>query len=120
LIIPELWDCPNGGLYSNSTNQVDQVWRTYSPDGKVLASGSMDGIIASGIPTRAESFQTLTGHTGQVSIDCFSPDGQFLLNGFVDGTCEPLDVKTGGATKPIRFIKASYGRWLFIGWTELF
>lgn len=75
------------------TNWVYSV--AFSPDGKQLASGSVDATVkvwdlANGRPTL-----TLKGHTDRVWSVAFSPDGKRLASGSVDALVKIWDVATG-------------------------
>jgi len=67
----------------------------FSPDGKMLASGSEDDtIILWDIATREPLGPPLTGHTALVHSVAFSPDGQTLASGSWDNTVILWDVVT--------------------------
>ncbi|MBD2665932.1 WD-40 repeat protein [Richelia sinica FACHB-800] len=62
------------------------VWDvTFSPDGQLLASVSLDRTIKLW-SAQGSLQQTLTGHTDAVTSICFSPDGQTLVSTGLDKT----------------------------------
>ena len=66
------------------TGLVDSV--AFSPDGKLLASGSGDKTVRLWDAKTGEPIQTLTGHTEEVTSVVFSPDGSLLASGSKDMT----------------------------------
>lgn len=59
----------------------DVVSLAISPNGKVLASGSVDTTIRLWDPATRQSVATLEGHGGEVSALAFSPDSTMLASG---------------------------------------
>jgi len=59
----------------------------FSPDGRLLASGSWGGtIIRLWDVASGQLVRTLEGHTSRVHSVAFAPDGHLLASGSGDGT----------------------------------
>jgi WD40 repeat protein len=67
----------------------------FSPDGALLASGSLDGDVKLWQVSDGEELRTLTGHAGPVWSVAFSPDGALLASGHSDGTIRLWQVSDG-------------------------
>ena len=67
----------------------------FSPDGRTVASGSMDYSVRLWDAATGRVLRTLTGHTGIVTSVAFSPDGKTLASGSWDRTFRLWDVATG-------------------------
>ncbi len=85
------------------TNWVNSV--AFSPDGKMLASGSNDDTIILWDVSQPEApkqiGQPLKGHTSWVESIAFSPDGKMLASGSNDDTIILWDVSQPEAPKQI-------------------
>ena len=86
----------------------------FSPGGKLLASGGMDGTVRIGEATWASIPAVLRGHEREVSSVAFSPDGKLLaVAGY--STIRVVDAGTGkvlvalktGHHTPIRDLRIS-------------
>jgi WD40 repeat protein len=76
------------------TGHTDTVFSVaFSPDGKILASGSWDDTIRLwDVNTGRPIGQPLTGHTSSVESVAFSPDGKTLASGSGDHTIRLWDI----------------------------
>jgi WD40 repeat protein len=72
-----------------------------SPDGRIIASGSVDNKIILWDVARGTRIQTFAGHTADVSSVAFSPDGRTLASGSFDDTIILWDVASGTAIQTL-------------------
>jgi WD40 repeat protein len=68
----------------------------FSPDGRLLASGSSRKTVWLWDPASGEHRRTLAGHAGTVNGVAFSPDGRLLASGSDDKTVRLWDLTPGG------------------------
>ncbi|MDP6451027.1 MAG: hypothetical protein QF773_09430, partial [Lentisphaeria bacterium] len=67
--------------HAGSVNSV-----AFSPDGRLIASGSWDETIKVWDSASGREVMTLTGHSHWVNSVAFSPDGKRLVSGSYDAT----------------------------------
>lgn len=81
-----LWNlCRGSELASLTGHEWIVTCAAFSPDGKSLVTGSMDGTVRVWDPARQRSVQTLAMSTGAVMTVAFTPDGSELMMGGVAG-----------------------------------
>ena len=82
----------------------------FTPDGKILASGSHDSNIKLWNIETGECLQTLTGHTSGIQSLAFNQDGTTVVSGSNDKTVRLWNIQTGeclilqGHTNNITFV----------------
>ncbi|MEG3863978.1 PDZ domain-containing protein [Microcoleus sp. herbarium12] len=80
----KLWS-GDGRLLKTLTGHKDTVWDvSFSPNGKMLASASLDKTVKLW-SIDGKELRTLNGHSDEVNAVTFSPDGQMLASAGKDG-----------------------------------
>lgn len=104
-----LWSSP---FTSNHIGPVTSV--AFSPDGRQLASGSVDGSIKLWDTASGKELKRLEGHTKTVNSVAFSPDGSRIASGSADHTIRLWNVAGGqeircleGHTDPVTSVAFS-------------
>jgi WD40 repeat protein/DNA-binding SARP family transcriptional activator len=93
-----LWDIERGQVIDvlrGHTREIQNL--AFSPDGRMLASGSHDGKILLwdvGIPERSRMLGSLQGHSKTVSALVFHPNSAILASGSADCTIRLWDCST--------------------------
>jgi len=78
-------------------NSVD-----FSPDGKIIVSGSKDGTVKLWDTTIGKHLKTLREHVWDVNSVCFSLDGRIIASGSAYGTLRLWNATTGKHLKKLR------------------
>jgi RNA polymerase sigma factor (sigma-70 family) len=126
-----LWKAASGNLLwqvRGHTSDICERALAFSPDGKLLATGSADKTIKLWDATTGKCKRTLEGHESGVFSLAFSPDGKLLASGGLDGTVRLWDLESA----ELKFLESGYirglkvvvafspdGRWLAAGGTIL-
>ena len=76
--------------HANTVNGV-----AFSPDGRLLATASVDKTARVWDPATGRHLRSLAGHTGTVLWVAFSPDGRLLATASFDNTARVWDPATG-------------------------
>ena len=92
-------DVPLVCTLEGHANAVSSV--AFSPDGKLLASGSYEEIKLWDVAT-GQCIRTLKGHILMVYSVSFSPDGRLLASGAWDKTVKLWDVATGECIRTLK------------------
>ncbi|KAK4451027.1 hypothetical protein QBC34DRAFT_61486 [Podospora aff. communis PSN243] len=74
----------------------------FSPDSKLVASGSYDSTVKIWDAATGECTQTLEGHSGPVNSVAFSPDSKLVASGSRDKTVKIWDAATGECTQTLK------------------
>jgi WD40 repeat protein len=92
-------DRPELVLQTGHAMRVDGL--AFSPDAKLVASGSKDNTVRLWDAERALELRKLAGHAAWVKAVAFSPDGRWLASGSVDGVVKLWEVATGRELRTI-------------------
>ncbi|MDZ8026650.1 MAG: NB-ARC domain-containing protein [Nostoc sp. DedQUE11] len=87
-------------VFAETLGSISSV--AFSPDGKLLATGDVDGKTQLWQVADCKSLFTLMGHNSPVWSVAFSPDGETLASGSDDQTVKLWDVRNGKSLKTLQ------------------
>jgi WD40 repeat protein len=91
----KLWDIESGNEIRILAGHQDNIWSVnYSPDGRILVSGSEDKMIRFWDTASGRELLSLAGHQDTVNSVIFSPDGKTIASASDDDTIKLWDLNS--------------------------
>jgi WD40 repeat protein len=90
-----MYDYKTGKLNTLAGHAKSVLSVAYSPNGKLMASGSLDENIFIWDAEKYKIIDTLKGHSGNIFCVTFSPNGKYLASTSNDNTIKVWDVAAG-------------------------
>lgn len=98
-----IYDLASGkALQTINAHEQPVATLAFSPDSRMIASGSGDKKIKLWDAATGQALRTLEGHEGSIASVAFSPDGKILASGGWDNTVRLWDVRSGKELQTIR------------------
>ncbi len=108
----KLWDVQTGKCLKTLKNK-DKIFPAeehkgqirsivFSPDGQLLASGSMDGATKLWDIATGKCAQAISSHSGPMLSLAFSPNGRALASGGESGIVQLWEIKTGNKINELK------------------
>lgn len=112
-----IWNISDGSLVQSiDAAHGDTVLDvSFSPDGRILASGSADRMIKLWDVESGALLKTLEGHTHHVNAIAWNVNRHELATGSADATVKIWDIDSGQATKTMSGLKSEVTDLVFIG-----
>jgi WD40 repeat protein len=96
-----LWEVASGEERGRLEGHREMVFSTaFAPDGKSLATASMDGTVRVWSLPECKEIERLEGHRGWVMAVAYTPDGRRLVSGSIDTTALVWDLSRLANKKP--------------------
>lgn len=91
------WDAATGKELWSAKGEFGGVWGVaFSPNGKSVAGGCLDGTVRVWEAATGKEVLTLKGHTDRTLWVAYTPTGKTLASASYDGTVRLWDATTGG------------------------